>query len=177
MVLGFFVTYELDGFLPLLFGSSIRERTLTASSPCTLCRVHSGAGCAPWRFAEVWMSHLCWNCRRWSADCGNLRAEEMGTYKLYVQVTEATGAKPLCGGDFFLIISHIRWLTHPLNSTCKQPRGNSFLISTKACSPKLSLFGRHRGVFQVECLAIQLLLVPLLPCLWPWFSVGFKSGV
>lgn len=51
------------------------------------------------------MSHLCWNSRRWSTDCGNLGAEG----DVYIQVTcvcNRFGTKEtgLCVGDFF----HIR---------------------------------------------------------------------
>lgn len=104
-------------FFPLLFESSNRER-MTAS---TLCRVHKAWGCIPWRFAEAWMSPLCWNSRRWSADRGNMGAEDAYTQTIcmcYRFGTEETGAQAVCE-RFFVMFSRIWWLACFLNSACK----------------------------------------------------------
>lgn len=50
------------------------------------------------------MSHVCWNSRRWSTDCGNLGAEEMYIYKLHVCVTDLVLKRLVSVWQIFFIL-------------------------------------------------------------------------
>lgn len=74
VTLGFFWWPELDGSFTLLFGDSRR------SGDAEWSRCYTDA---PKRIVKAWMPQLCWSFRRFSADSGDLGAEEVWICKIY----------------------------------------------------------------------------------------------